>query len=238
MEQKEKSSVDEIRRRFDGDVERFSNLETGQQSTIDAPLIMHLVTAAAARVNPRATDVLDIGCGAGNYSLMLLQHLPDLNLTLVDLSRPMLERARERLGAATTGTVRTVQGDVRSIHLEASRYDVVMAAAVLHHLRTDREWEAVFSKVYQCLKPEGSFWIADLVGHDDPRVQDLQWERYGEYLLGLGGEAYRQHVFDYIEKEDTPRSVSYQLGLLRKTGFRTVDVLHKNACFAALGGIK
>jgi tRNA (cmo5U34)-methyltransferase len=33
-----KSSVDEIRRRFDADVERFSNLDTGQSSTVDAPL--------------------------------------------------------------------------------------------------------------------------------------------------------------------------------------------------------
>ncbi|MGI6419673.1 MAG: hypothetical protein ACOX1P_28900 [Thermoguttaceae bacterium] len=34
----EKSTVDEIRQRFDADVERFSNLETGQSATIDAPL--------------------------------------------------------------------------------------------------------------------------------------------------------------------------------------------------------
>ena len=33
-----KSTVDEIRERFDNDVERFSNLATGQSATIDAPL--------------------------------------------------------------------------------------------------------------------------------------------------------------------------------------------------------
>ncbi len=32
-----KSTVDEIRMGFDGDVERFSSLETGQSATIDAP---------------------------------------------------------------------------------------------------------------------------------------------------------------------------------------------------------
>ena len=35
-----KSSVPEIRDRFDGDVERFSNLETGQTATFDAALAM------------------------------------------------------------------------------------------------------------------------------------------------------------------------------------------------------
>jgi len=45
-------------------------------------------------------------------------------------------------------------------------------------------------------------------------------------------------VFAYIEKEDTPRSLIYQLELLRSTGFRAVEVLHKNSCFAAFGAVK
>lgn len=39
-----KSTVNEIRARFDNDVERFSNLETGQSATIDGPLAMELIT--------------------------------------------------------------------------------------------------------------------------------------------------------------------------------------------------
>jgi hypothetical protein len=46
-----KSTVNEIRQRFDVDVERFSNLETGQSATVDAPLAMALV-AQAARPRP------------------------------------------------------------------------------------------------------------------------------------------------------------------------------------------
>ena len=43
-----KSTVDEIRRRFDADVDRFSDLEIGQAATVDAPLAMALVAEAAA----------------------------------------------------------------------------------------------------------------------------------------------------------------------------------------------
>ena len=88
-----KSTVDQIRQRFDNDVERFSNLDTGQSATIDAPLVLDLITMVAAATNPDATHVLDIGCGAGNYTLKLLQHLPNLDVTLIDLSKPMLDRA-------------------------------------------------------------------------------------------------------------------------------------------------
>jgi tRNA (cmo5U34)-methyltransferase len=45
-------------------------------------------------------------------------------------------------------------------------------------------------------------------------------------------------VFAYVAKEDTPRSLVFQLGLLEGSGFREVDVLHKNGPFAAFGGRK
>ena len=64
------------------------------------------------------------------------------------------------------------------------------------------------------------------------------WQRYGDYLCALGGEDYRQNVFDYIDKEDSPRPVTYQLDLLRTVGFDQVELLHKNSCFAAFGAIR
>lgn len=233
-----KSTVDQIRRRFDADVERFSNLETGQSATIDAPLVLELITRAAAAVSPQASSVLDIGCGAGNYILKLLQLLPNPDVTLVDLSRPMLERAVERIRPATRGTITTHQADIRELELGEGQFDVMMAAAVFHHLREEAEWVAVFRKCFAALKPGGSLWISDLIQHSTPAVQSLMWARYGDYLTGFKGESYREQVFGYIADEDTPRPLMFQLDLLRQVGFGEVEILHKNSCFAAFGGIK
>jgi tRNA (cmo5U34)-methyltransferase len=233
-----KSTVEQIRQRFDADVERFSNLATGQSATIDAPLALDLIAAAAAATNPQATRSLDIGCGAGNYTLKLLRHLPDLAVTLIDLSAPMLDRAVTRIGAVTTQPITTRQGDIRDLEFEAESFDIILAAAVFHHLRGDDDWRAVFAKCYAALKPGGSIWISDLIAHDSPAVQALMWRRYGEYLTGLKGEAYRDQVFGYIEQEDTPRPLLYQLHLLKDVGFGAVEVLHKNSVFAAFGAIK
>src|ERR1700755_912952 len=119
-----KSTVEEIRQRFDADVERFSNLETGQSDTADAPLAMALVAEAAAATTPQARHVLDVGCGAGNYTLKLLQSLPNLDATLIDLSSNMLTRAKERVAAATQGNVRTVMGDIRELQIGEACYDI------------------------------------------------------------------------------------------------------------------
>lgn len=233
-----KSTVEQIRERFDADVERFSNLETGQSATIDAPLSLALIAAAASRVTPQATSLLDIGCGAGNYSLKILEQLPNLDVTLVDLSQPMLNRAVERVSRSTSGKVTALQGDVRELQLGDAEFDVITAAAVLHHLRADEEWRSVFSKFYTALRPGGSIWISDLIEHSDPRVQSLMWDRYGAYLSQLKDDAYRDHVFAYVAQEDSPRPLMFQLDLLRSVGFREVEILHKNSCFAAFGAIK
>src|SRR5436309_14307177 len=105
-----KSTVDEIRRRFDADVERFSDLDTGQSATVDAPLAMALVAQAAAATTPHARQLLDVGCGAGNYTLKLLERLPNLDVTMIDLSLPMLDRALERVKPASTGRITTIPG--------------------------------------------------------------------------------------------------------------------------------
>lgn len=233
-----KSTVEEIRQRFDADVERFSNLETGQSATVDAPLAMNLVAQAAAATTPQARHVLDVGCGAGNYTLKLLEYLADLDATLIDLSRPMLDRAAERVGAASKGRITTIQSDIRQLELADGQFDIVLAAAVLHHLRTDDEWTSVFRSLFRTLRPGGSLWVFDLVESTLSAVQGLMQRQYGEYLTRLKNEAYRDHVFAYIEREDTPRSLDFQLDLMRRVGFAQVDVLHKNLCFAAFGAVK
>lgn len=233
-----KSSVEQIRARFDQEVERFSNLATGQSATIDAPLSLELIASAASRINTNASSLLDIGCGAGNYTLKILERLPNLDVTLVDLSRSMLDRAVERISQATTGKITALQGDIRELQFGESQFDIICAGAVLHHLRNDAEWRSVFAKFHAALKPGGSLWICDLIEHSDSRIQSLMWDRYGEFLTRLKDTAYRDEVFAYITQEDTPRPLMFQLDLLRSVGFREVEVLHKNSCFAAFGAIK
>lgn len=233
-----KSTVEEIKERFDNDVERFSNLETGQVSTIDSKISLELITEAAKRIVPQATNLLDIGCGAGNYTLKMLSKIPNLNCTLVDLSQPMLEKAFERVSEQTVNEIEVLQGDIREVNLQKNHYDIILAGAVLHHLRDDKDWESTFIKIYDLLKPGGCFMISDLVTQEDEALNDYIWERYGDYLESLDGKDYRQKVLEYIAKEDSPRPMSYQLDLMKKVGFNSVEILHKNMCFGAFGAIK
>jgi len=233
-----KSTVAEIRERFDNDVERFSNLDTGQLSTIDAKTSLELLTEASKRIVPNAENLLDVGCGAGNYTLMMLSKVPNLKCTLVDLSKPMLDKAFERVSKETNNHVKIFQGDIREIEIKENNFDIILAGAVLHHLRDDEDWERTFGKLYRLLRPGGCLMISDLITQDTEVLTNYIWERYGDYLEELDGKEYRAKVLDYIAKEDTPRSLNYQLDLMKKVGFKSVEIFHKNMCFGAFGGIK
>ena len=109
---------------------------------------------------------------------------------------------------------------------------------MLHHLRDDQDWKFAFKCFHKWLKPRGRIYVSDLAYFEVPDAQQVMWKRYGEHLESLGGKEYRAKVFDYIDKEDSPRSLPFQLDLLKSTGFSKYDVLHRNSVFACYFGVK
>jgi tRNA (cmo5U34)-methyltransferase len=238
MLQSEKISIEELRCQFDADVDRFSNEQTGQTSSVDAPLILSLFETSIARIHPNAQRLLDIGCGAGNFSLRITRKLPQLKLTLLDLSNKMLQKAKERLLMENFTVEETIQSDIAQAELPNEKFDLVVAAASLHHLRTQQDWKNVFERIYCSLIPGGSFWLSDLIRHENETIELLQKERYAEYLCGLRDRTYQQQVFEYIDRSDTPETLPFLIRTLENTGFRQIDILHKNIVFAALVAVK
>ncbi len=229
-----KSSTEQIRERFDADVERFSKLETGQQSAMDAVLILDLIAKSAANNLVPGSKILDIGCGAGNFTMRLLSEISPINCVLNDLSQPMLARANERVSNATTGSVETIQSDMRNLKFEPESFDCILAGQVLHHLREDSDWEMMFCKLHYWLKPGGTVFIADFITFDDPTILKVMLEHYSNHLISIGGEEYREKVLAYIDIEDSPRSLKFQLQMLQTVGFSDYDILHRNSMFGAI----
>ena len=134
---------------------------------------------------------------------MLRQALgEDFDVGLLDLSQPMLRRATERVSELNGGSTAPIQGDFRDVDLTDDSFDVVLAAAVLHHLRDDSDWLHAFQKIYRIVAPGGSVWITDLVWQETDGVAQMMWNRYGDYLTELGGQQLEHKVFDYIDRED------------------------------------
>lgn len=233
----EKSSLESIRKNFNEQVDRFSNIETGQATAIDSPLCMEIVAQSAKMLNPDSTQIMDLGCGGGNYAVKLAQLFPNANFTLVDISENMLSEAQKRVSALTTGEVRIVNADYKTVDFGKEKFDVITAGTTLHHLRNEVEWESMYGRIFDALKLGGSFFVNDIVIGETPELDALMLDGWKSVLMkNVPDEV---DVFlDKYESEDTPQTLMYQLNLMRQVGFSKVSVLHKHFNFATFVGMK
>jgi ubiquinone/menaquinone biosynthesis C-methylase UbiE len=77
--------------------------------------------------------VLEIGCGAGDFTRILASLVSSGGVVGLDYSRVMVEEARRR-DQSSGVPVEFVQGDVHNLEFEDSVFDVVFARIVLQHL--------------------------------------------------------------------------------------------------------
>lgn len=233
-----KSTVEDIRNKFDKLAENYSNIEQGQSTALDSPLCLELIAKAASTYNPDASKIADIGCGGGNYMVKLTSLLPNVDVTLVDLSANMLATAARRVNYNISGNVTTIQSDFREMKLEKNAYDVIVAATSLHHLRTEAEWEQVFAIIYNALKPGGSFWINDVIIEENQVLDQYMYQNWLRIITDNLGKETADYIAEQFAIEDTPQTLNFQLDLMKKLGFRETHILHKHFCFAAFGAIK
>ena len=107
-----------------------------------------------ARIPERCGRVLEIGCGAGEFSRLLAARAE--RVLAVDLSAQMIRLARERSRLQTN--VEFVEADVMTFHLPDEEFDCVATLTTLHHLPA----EAALRKIRSALRPGGTFVCLDL----------------------------------------------------------------------------
>ena len=142
-------------------------------------LLRWFVARRAAQMTQRGQAV-DLGCGPGHLVIELARQAPGLQVTGIDLSDEMLERAEElaaRSGVAgrqtipqglhaprggtepAAGRVSFQKGDVLQILFPDNSLDLVVSTLSLHHWSRPA---AVLDEIARVLRPGGSFLIFDL----------------------------------------------------------------------------
>ncbi len=91
-------------------------------------------------------QIVDLGCGAGNVTRILAERWPDVDLTGVDGSAEMLNRARD-----LAVNVRWVQADIATWTPDTP-LDLLFSNAALHFVD---EHERLFPKLLEFLAPGG-----------------------------------------------------------------------------------
>jgi SAM-dependent methyltransferase len=108
---------------------------------------------------PSGGSILELGCGAGNHSAVMLAE--GFSVRATDGSPEMAEIASQRLGHA----VEAMRFDQLDAH---EAYDGVWASACLLHVPRD-ELAGILARVHRALRPSGVFYASYKMGEGDGR---------------------------------------------------------------------
>lgn len=104
--------------------------------------------------------VLDVGSGAGVDSLVAaLMVGTEGSVTGIDMTREMLEKAREGASELGLTNVTFVEGEAESMPFDDASFDVIVSNGVID-LIPDKD--AVLGELYRVLVPGGRLQIADV----------------------------------------------------------------------------
>jgi SAM-dependent methyltransferase len=185
---------------------------------------------------------LDVGCGSGAMSELVLSSQPGSEGVLVDFSEPMLERATGQL-AAYGARWRAVRGDLNDPawreQLPTGRYDAIISGLAIHHLPPERK-RTLFAELLALLEPGGMFVNMDYVAIDGPLRGLFDEEMHAAAVRAEreSGGTHSEHDLDLEDDDDRPDTVEDQLRWLRDAGFEQVEVHFKWAEAAVYGGAR
>ena len=121
----------------------------------------------------KGIDVLDLGCGFGwHCRYARKQHAR--SVIGIDISENMLAEARSK---TVDSQIKYIKMPIEEINFSDQQFDLVISSLAFHYLDTI---EPVFEKVYQYLKPGGSFVFS--VEHPiftADQQQDWHYDREG-----------------------------------------------------------
>ena len=113
---------------------------------------------------------LDLGCGAGNYTLAVAEVLGKHGVVVaLDLWQPGLETLEERAAATGRHNIRARLADIsKLVPLGDDSVDVCLMATVLHDLAEFALAEGALQEAHRVLKPAGTLAIVEFDKVDGP----------------------------------------------------------------------
>ena len=210
------------------------------------PAALKLIAAAIPFPIDQCLRILDVGCGPGDAGRVIHSRFPQAQIDFVD---------RNEFFAALCAAVNRrdgIGGHTRVCDLSeptwrrdlASDYDVVVAVNAVHWLSLASA-AALFRDIFQLLRSGGVFLLMEPAGAEPPfapgfdawqKEQPSQhnyedWRRFWSRVNALVGYDYgflgdppdnRNHIGDGL-------SAMQWVGLLRDTGFGSIDILLRDA---------
>lgn len=142
----------------------------------------------------RCKRLIEVGCGVGAQTEILLRYFPDLHVTGVDRSEKNLARAREHLSgcAWSQGRYDLVLGDAERLQFGTDEFDGAFLCWILEHVSDPLR---VLSEARRVLRPGSPIVVTEVQNASfflDPYSPSTlnYWMAFNDHQIELGGDPF------------------------------------------------
>jgi tRNA (cmo5U34)-methyltransferase len=180
----------------------------------------------------RPHNILELGCGTGNLSVLLASRYEDATLRMTDISSDSLQTCEQRF--SPTPQLIFQQSDFRELDFADAQFDLIVSSIAIHHL-TSEEKRVMFGKISRWLTADGVFAYADQHAGATDDLNGKHIENWKTLSHSAGStpqewEMWMQHQ----QQHDHHDSLFDQIDWLRGAGFAMIDCPWRYLLWAVL----
>ncbi len=166
--------------------------------------------------------ILELGCGTGNLSELIVKTYPNAEKVLVDISEEVISQCKSRL--ENNDRVEYYQADINELDFPADSFDLIVSSITIHHLK-HHEKELLFKKTFSWLTNEGVFTYSDQFAGVTKEIYDNHMKLWHQFVLNSGctedeWELWMKHQ----DEHDYHATAVEQILWLKKANFSSIDI--------------
>lgn len=179
---------------------------------------------------------LDTGCGTGNLLISARELFPKTEFVLADPSNEMLSIAKSKTNI--DDIVSFNNNCTQNLKYDDNNFDIITAIQCHHYLDKKLRIKAV-ENCYRMLRTEGIFVCFENIMPLSVKGKEIGLKRWENYQVQCGKsiKEAKCHI-ERFEKDYFPITIIEQIELLKKVGFKNVEILWVSYMQAGLYGIK
>ena len=192
---------------------------------------------------PNLNKVMDLGCGNGFLSEVILRSFPNASSILLDHSEPMIQAAQHHM-RAFSDRCEIILGDFSDSILkyaEPNSVDCIVSGFAIHHLTHEKK-KQLYKDIYSLLTDGGIFINIEHTASATPEIERLYDELFIDHLTIHNKRDREEVAVEYFNRPDKDDNilerVDIQVNWLREIGFKHADCYFKWLELAVFGGVK
>ena len=189
--------------------------------------IMHYLPNALNPVN-----ILEMGCGTGNLTKLIIKQYPNATIHIVDISEKMIESCKNEL--INQNNIKYYCNDFRDLDSNIPNCDLVLSSISIHHIN-DNEKKSLFKRLHEKLTANGVFCYSDQFSsfeNEIYRKNISQWKN--ESMQNGSSQAEWEMWMKHQDNHDYHTPLGEQTKWLKEAGFRNAECVWRHLLWSVL----